>query len=140
MNSEYQDGGLNVTSAGSRCTARFIDPLTIRELEILSLVCEGLSNEEVCVELGIRLTTVKYHVNNIFGKLYVRRRTQAVALAVHLELVKPRWLSKQYIYGSDIFYERVSSKPVSLLIGGVVGVSKNRDTVPSARGMITASS
>ena len=38
------------------------------------------------------MPTVKYHLLNIFGKLGVRRRTQAVAVAVHLRLVRPGWL------------------------------------------------
>lgn len=69
-----------------------IEQLTPRELEILGLVCDGHSNDEISILLDIRLPTVKYHVNNVFGKLSVRRRTQAVAVAVYLQLVKPSWL------------------------------------------------
>lgn len=69
-----------------------IEPLTGRELEILALVCDGWSNLEICERLGIGLPTVKYHVANVFGKLGVRRRTQAVALAVYLQLVWPAWM------------------------------------------------
>jgi len=71
---------------------RLIEKLTPRELEILGLVCDGHSNEEISMMFDISLSTVKYHVNNIFGKLCVSRRTQAVAVAVHLQLVKPSWL------------------------------------------------
>lgn len=69
-----------------------IEPLTARELEILALVCDGWSNQEISTRLGICLPTVKFHVTNVFGKFGVRRRTQAVALAVHLQLVRPEWL------------------------------------------------
>lgn len=75
---------------------RLIEPLTPRELQILGLVCDGHSNQEISALVQIRLQTVKYHVMNVFGKLCVRRRTQAVAVAVHLQLVKPGWL---YING-----------------------------------------
>lgn len=51
--------------------------LSGREREILSLVCEGLSNKEIASRLVISVTTVKWHVKNIFGKLDVRTRTQA---------------------------------------------------------------
>lgn len=71
---------------------RLIEPLTARELEILALVCDGWSNQEICERLGIGLPTVKFHLANLFGKLGVRRRTQAVALAVYLQLVRPGWL------------------------------------------------
>jgi two-component system nitrate/nitrite response regulator NarL len=53
-------------------------PLTLRELDVLKLVDEGLSNKEIAVRLGIKLATVKNHVHNILGKLEVGRRTEAV--------------------------------------------------------------
>lgn len=74
-----------------------IEPLTRREIEILGLVCEGHSNQEISRRTGIRLQTVKYHLVHIFGKLGVRRRTQAVAVAVHLRLAQPAWLSAAWI-------------------------------------------
>lgn len=71
---------------------RLIEPLTRRELQILGLVCDGYSNQEISDRTDISVPTVKYHLLNIFGKLGVRRRTQAVAVAVHLRLVRPGWL------------------------------------------------
>jgi LuxR family maltose regulon positive regulatory protein len=68
------------------------EPLTPRELEMLALLCDGCSNEEMSLLTGIGLSTVKYHLANVFGKLGVCRRTQAVAVAVHLKLVSPDWL------------------------------------------------
>ena len=64
-----------------------IEPLSERELEVLHLICAGKSNQEIADELFIALDTVKRHVNNIYGKLGVRRRTQAVAEARRLGLV-----------------------------------------------------
>jgi LuxR family maltose regulon positive regulatory protein len=58
-----------------------VEPLTERELEVLSLIAEGLSNQEVSQRLFISLATVKWHTSNIYGKLGVKNRTQAIAQA-----------------------------------------------------------
>lgn len=63
------------------------EPLTVRELEVLSLIVLGLSNQEICDRLFLALSTVKGYNQNIFGKLEVNRRTQAVAKAIELGLV-----------------------------------------------------
>lgn len=64
-----------------------LDPLSDRELEILRLVAEGLSNREVCERLFVALDTVKGHNRNIYQKLQVKRRTEAVARARELGLI-----------------------------------------------------
>jgi LuxR family maltose regulon positive regulatory protein len=64
-----------------------IEPLSPRELEVLHLVAEGLSNREIGERLFIALDTVKGHNRRIFGKLQVHRRTEAVALARELGLL-----------------------------------------------------
>lgn len=71
---------------------RLMSPLTPRELEAVRLMCDGWSNEEISKLTGVSLSTIKYHFFNAFGKLGVRRRTQAVAVAIHLGLVRPDWL------------------------------------------------
>jgi LuxR family maltose regulon positive regulatory protein len=58
-----------------------IEPLSERELEVLRLIAAGRSNQEIADALIIALTTVKKHINNIFGKLEVRSRTQALLRA-----------------------------------------------------------
>ncbi|MDA0244253.1 MAG: response regulator transcription factor [Chloroflexi bacterium] len=63
------------------------EPLSERELEILSLICTGASNKEIAAKLFITEGTVKNHVTNILGKLGVRDRTQAVVKARELRLV-----------------------------------------------------
>ena len=64
-----------------------VEPLSKREVEILRLIGEGLSNQEISDRLVITLHTVKKHSSNIFEKLGVNSRTQAVARAHQLGLL-----------------------------------------------------
>lgn len=64
-----------------------IEPLSDRELEVLALIGNGLTNQAIADELVIALSTVKKHVNNIFGKLGVSSRTQAVNRAQELAIL-----------------------------------------------------
>ena len=64
-----------------------IEPLTQREREVLRLIAVGRSNPEIAAELVIAMTTVKTHVKNIYGKLNVGNRFQAVARAKELSLL-----------------------------------------------------
>lgn len=52
--------------------------ITSRELAILKLVKEGLSNEKISRETGVTLNTVKFHLKNIYKKLHVINRVQAI--------------------------------------------------------------
>ena len=61
--------------------------LSKRELEILGLLAQGHSNQEIATALFVSLSTVKTHLQNIFGKLDVQRRTQAVEKAKRLSLI-----------------------------------------------------
>lgn len=58
-----------------------------RELEVLKLIAEGCSNQEIADKLFISLPTVKSHSSNLFGKLDVKRRTEAVHKAKSLGLI-----------------------------------------------------
>ena len=58
-----------------------VEPLSDRELEVLELIAEGLSNREIAGRLVISVSTVKGHTGNIYGKLQVNNRTRAVAKA-----------------------------------------------------------
>ncbi len=64
-----------------------VEPLSRRELEVLQLIAEGLSNREIGERLFVALTTVKGHNRRIYGKLQVQRRTEAVARARELGLL-----------------------------------------------------
>lgn len=64
-----------------------VERLSERELEILRLVAAGLSNNKIMDELFISLSTVKTHLRNIYGKLDVHRRTEAIARAKELALL-----------------------------------------------------
>ena len=61
--------------------------LSKRELEILSLLAQGHSNQEIAGKLFVSLSTVKTHIQNLFDKLDVKRRTQAVEKAKRLSLI-----------------------------------------------------
>jgi LuxR family maltose regulon positive regulatory protein len=56
-----------------------VEPLSERELEILQLIAEGLTNPEIAARLFLAVNTVKAHTRNIYGKLGVHSRTQAIA-------------------------------------------------------------
>lgn len=64
-----------------------LEPLSERELEVLRLVADGRSNQEIAARLFVTVGTVKKHLNNIYGKLGVARRTEAVAQARDLNLL-----------------------------------------------------
>jgi LuxR family maltose regulon positive regulatory protein len=64
-----------------------IEPLSERELEVLRRVAAGYSNQEIAQDLVVAVSTVKKHISNIYGKLEVGSRTQAVARARELGLV-----------------------------------------------------
>jgi LuxR family maltose regulon positive regulatory protein len=64
-----------------------IEPLSRREVEVLQLMAQGLSNQEISERLFLALDTVKGHTRSLFGKLQVHRRTEAVARARELGLL-----------------------------------------------------
>jgi DNA-binding NarL/FixJ family response regulator len=64
-----------------------VEPLTPRELEVLSLVAEGLPNKSIAARLGISDQTVKFHVSMIYAKLGAVNRTDAVRRAVRQGLL-----------------------------------------------------
>ena len=67
-----------------------VEELSARETEVLQLVADGLTNREIANRLYLSMNTVKAHTRNIYGKLGVHSRTQAVARAQELGLLLPR--------------------------------------------------
>ena len=64
-----------------------VDPLTEREMEILSLIATGLKNKEIAATLFVSVNTVYYHTKNLYSKLGVNSRTQAITRAKELDLL-----------------------------------------------------
>ncbi|MEU3282150.1 response regulator transcription factor [Streptomyces antibioticus] len=65
------------------------DGLTTREMEVLLLIAEGLSNQEIGRRLHVSTATVKTHINNMFAKIGIKDRAQAVRYAYRKGLVRP---------------------------------------------------
>jgi LuxR family maltose regulon positive regulatory protein len=67
--------------------SKLIDPLTQRELEVLRIIVDGATNQEIAHELVLTVNTVKRHISNIFRKLEVNNRVQAIERARELNLL-----------------------------------------------------
>ncbi len=87
FDAETQHSEAPTPRPGAMSAQPLIEPLSQRELEILDLIAQGLSNHEISVRLFLALDTVKGHNRRIFGKLQVQRRTEAVAKARALNLL-----------------------------------------------------
>ncbi len=70
-----------------RADARLPEPLSERELDVLTLIAAGMSNKEIAGRLFVSVTTVKTHINNLYRKLDARSRIQAVARARELGIL-----------------------------------------------------
>jgi LuxR family maltose regulon positive regulatory protein len=66
-----------------------VETLTETQQRILRLIATGMSNQQVADKLFITVGTTKWHLNQIFGRLQVRNRTEAVARARELDLLQP---------------------------------------------------
>lgn len=64
-----------------------IEPLSQREIQVLRLIADGATNQEIAKELVLTVNTVKKHISNIFGKLEVSNRAHAISRARQLELL-----------------------------------------------------
>jgi DNA-binding NarL/FixJ family response regulator len=72
----------------TRLGERMIAQLSPREMDVLKLVAKGLSNKEIATQLGLVVGTVKIHVANIFSKLGVSDRTQALVISVKRGIIE----------------------------------------------------
>jgi LuxR family maltose regulon positive regulatory protein len=87
----YPHGGVQVTAWGQinqAPTVRSVEPLTDRELEVIALLAQRLSNKEIATILVVSPVTVKSHMRNLFAKLQVNGRREAVARARELGLLR----------------------------------------------------
>ena len=75
------------TDRAAPAAQSLVEPLSQRELEVLQLIAQGLSNREISARLFLALDTVKGHNRRIYDKLQVQRRTEAVARARGLGLL-----------------------------------------------------
>jgi DNA-binding CsgD family transcriptional regulator len=78
--------GAGPVSVSSPDQAAMAEPLSARELEVLGLIDQGLSNPQIAEKLTVAPSTVKTHINHIYGKLGVQTRLQAVKKARELNL------------------------------------------------------
>lgn len=82
----------NLLGALAPCQENFeqtnLEPLTHRESEVLRLIADGMSNAEIAKALDVRIGTIKYHLVNIFAKLRVKSRTQAILVGLKYGIVK----------------------------------------------------
>jgi DNA-binding NarL/FixJ family response regulator len=85
----YRSRQLAAASIGA--SSDCINELTVRELEILKLMQQGVSNKTISRELGIELSTVKNHVHSILAKLGVHRRGEAISLLYAHQKAERGW-------------------------------------------------
>ena len=76
-----------LAAAEMRGDELLVDPLTPRELQVLSLVADGLPNKAIAAALGVSDETVKFHLGSVFGKLGAANRTDAVRQALRRGLI-----------------------------------------------------
>jgi DNA-binding NarL/FixJ family response regulator len=69
------------------------DKLTAKELEILNLLAKGISNKDIATELGVSIRTIKSHLADLFLKLHVSSRTEAVIVSLRSGIIKQEDLS-----------------------------------------------
>lgn len=86
--SQLQSGGQLMNEPFTAKTeAGLLVTLSAREVEVLKLIAEGKSNQEISAQLYLALNTVKRHAYNIYAKLGVQKRTQAVSVARQMGLI-----------------------------------------------------
>ncbi len=77
----------SLTPSGHGASGAEVETLSDRELSVLRLAARGLANEAIALQLGISARTAQAHLSNIFGKMHVESRTQAV-----VEALRRRWI------------------------------------------------
>ncbi len=83
-----QSARANTTPPADEISNYLLEPLSSREIEVLVLIDEGLTNQQIAMRLSVAQSTVKTHINNIYSKLGVQSRVQAVNRARDLHLIQ----------------------------------------------------
>ncbi|MFV8571074.1 LuxR C-terminal-related transcriptional regulator [Marinobacter sp. SBS5] len=76
-----------VNARASTTTSSLVEPLSLREQEVLQLINQGLANKDIAMKMAVAPATVKAHIRNLYSKLGVGRRTEALARARELDLL-----------------------------------------------------
>jgi len=71
--------------------------LTPRERQILEMICDGMSNEEIAIALDIQAQTVKFHLKTVYGVLNTSKRHTAIIEAVKAGMVRPSWIRERVV-------------------------------------------
>ena len=87
LSSIQNENDIQTTATKSQKEANKKYGLTKKELEVLSLIVDGLSNQEISEKLVVSISTTKAHVHNILQKLYLTDRTKAAIVALKEGLV-----------------------------------------------------
>jgi predicted ATPase/DNA-binding CsgD family transcriptional regulator len=107
----------------------WIEPLAAREIQILGLISDGLSNREIGQKLFLTTGTVKWYNKQIFRKLGVSNRMQAVNLAAEQGLLEQEFVSRE---GSNIQADNLPSQLTSF-VGRLVEIEKLKQLLKSRR-------
>lgn len=68
--------------------------LTPREKQVLEMICDGMSNEEIARVMDIQVLTVKFHLKKIYDVFHTSRRHVAIIQAVRTGMVRPSWINE----------------------------------------------
>jgi LuxR family transcriptional regulator, maltose regulon positive regulatory protein len=79
--------GNTITLAAAESAAALREPLSKAQMRVLQLLNRGLATKEIAAQLDIAVGTARWHLNQIYGRLHVRNRTQAVLKARELRLL-----------------------------------------------------
>ena len=80
MNLILREAKKNRGQTGKRLSEETEEPLTVTEIIVLKELSTGMTNEEICADLNLKLTTVKGHIYSIYKKLGVKSRVQALLI------------------------------------------------------------
>ena len=79
--------GNTITLAAAESATALREPLSKAQMRVLQLLNRGLPTKEIAAQLDIAVGTARWHLNQIYGRLHVRNRTQAVLKARELRLL-----------------------------------------------------